>query len=182
MNAALSGFVLAGGQSTRMGRDKALLNWHGRSLLDHMLHLLQQVADPVHVVGRAPLPDRRLGLGPLSGIATGLETTSTDANLFVAVDLPLLTTEFLKFFANRLQASSSPVLACKIESGFPLCLGMWRPMLPEIHRCLDAGQLSVHGLIETSSSEIISESDLQSAGFDTRIFRNINTPADYRSL
>jgi molybdopterin-guanine dinucleotide biosynthesis protein A len=178
----LTGFILAGGRSTRMGRDKALLDWNGRSLLDHMMNLAGTVANPVHVVGRPPLPDRMPGLGPLSGIAMGLEVTFTDANLFLAVDLPLLTKDFLIYLRVRLQDSSHPIIACKIESGFPLCLGIWRPMLPEIQRCLEARQLSVHGLIESSSTEIISEADLKHEGFDSAIFKNLNTPADYQSF
>ena len=174
----LSGFVLAGGKSRRMGRDKALLNWRGQTLLDHMVGLLRTVADPVHVVGRDPLPDRLPDLGPLSGIATGLETTFTDANIFVAVDLPLLTKDFLIYLRSRMETSSRPLLACKIESVFPLCLGVWRPMLPEITRCLSARQLSVRGLIESGISEIISEAEMREAGFERSIFANINTPDD----
>jgi len=177
----LTGFVLAGGRSTRMGRDKAELDWHGRTLLEHMLDVLHTVADPVRVVGRAPLPDTRPGLGPLSGIATGLEATFSDANMFVAVDLPFLTQDFLKFLQQRILASSYPLLACKIGSAFPLCLGVWRPMLPEIHRRLSAGLLSVRGLIESTAAETIGEAELQSWGFDPSIFRNINTEEDYRA-
>jgi hypothetical protein len=62
-----------------------------------MVARLQTVAHPVHVVGRAPLLDRLPGLGPPSGIATGLEATFTDANLFVGVGLPFLTQEFLEY-------------------------------------------------------------------------------------
>ena len=177
----LTGFVLAGGKSSRMGRDKTLLDWHGCSLLEHMLELLSKVADPVRVVGRAPLPDRLPDLGPLSGIATGLEASFTDANLFVAVDLPLLTPDFLKFLKSRIENSSQPVLACKIESGFPLCLGMWRPMLPEITARLKAGQLSVRGLLEAGATEIVSQEEIARLGFDLGMFSNINTEDDYRS-
>jgi molybdopterin-guanine dinucleotide biosynthesis protein A len=177
----ITGFVLAGGQSKRMGQDKAQLNWRGVTLLDHMVHLLQTVAQTVHVVGRDTLPDHRPGLGPLSGIATGLDISRTDANLFVALDLPFLTTDFLKFFTLRLKSSSQPLLACTIESAFPLCLGAWRPMLPEVNRCLDARQLSVRGIIEASHSEIITEAELRLAGFAPSIFRNINTPDEYRA-
>src|SRR5437762_14123443 len=102
----LTAFVLAGGKSTRMGQDKALLDWHGQTLLEHMVNLLRKVADQVHVVGRAPLPDRLPGLGPLSGIATGLQASKTDANLFVAVDLPHLTEDFLKYLQSRIENSS----------------------------------------------------------------------------
>src|SRR5262245_30904058 len=125
-----------------MGRDKALLTWGAHTLDDHMVELLQTVAYPVQVGGRDPLPDRFRGLGPLSGIATGLEVSFTDANVFVAVDLPFLTKDFLNFLRIRIQTSCHPLLACKIGSAFPLCLGVWRPMLPEITRCLDANQLS----------------------------------------
>src|SRR5205814_1372253 len=117
-----------------MGIDKALLDWHGQSLLNHMISLLQAVADHVQVVGRDHLPDRMPGLGPLSGIATGLELSSTDANLFAAVDLPLLTQDLLKYLRSRLENSSRPLLACKIGSDFPLCLGIRRELLPEIQR------------------------------------------------
>jgi molybdopterin-guanine dinucleotide biosynthesis protein A len=177
----LTGFVLAGGQSSRMGRDKAMLDWHGHTLLDHMIEKIGMVADRVHVVGRDPLPDKAPGLGPLSGIATGLETTFTSANLFVAVDLPLLTTDFFEFMRTRMHASSRPLLACKIGSVFPLCLGMWLPMLPEIHRSLAAKQFSVAGFIERSGGEIISAEELAQLGFDASIFRNLNTQSDYEA-
>src|SRR5262245_55563241 len=130
----LSGFVLAGGKSNRMGRDKAILDWHGRTLLEHMVELLRTVANPVQVVGRNSLPDKLPGLGPLSGIATGLEISATDANLFVVVDLPFLTKEFLQHLRSCMEHSHYPLLACKIGSAFPICLGVWRPMLPEINK------------------------------------------------
>ena len=178
----LSGFVLAGGKSTRMGQDKALLNWHGQTLLDHMVELLRSAANPVQVVGRDPLPDRLPGLGPLSGIATGLAMSSTDANLFVAVDLPLLTQDFLKYMQFRIEQSSQPVLVCRIASEFPLCIGIWRPMLPEIERRLGAGMLSMRAMLETPYTEVISETQLRKLGFDVSMFRNINTQEDYRSI
>ena len=177
--APVTGFVLAGGKSTRMGRDKALLDWRGRTMLDHMRDLLQSVADPVHVVGRDQLPDQLPNLGPLSGIATALDATATDANIIVAVDLPHLTRNFMKYLRMRLENSSHPLLACRNGPDFPLCLGIWRPMLPEIKRRLAAGQLSVRGMIESISSEIISESELTAAGFAVTMFQNINTPEDY---
>jgi len=178
----LGGFVLAGGKSTRMGQDKALLTWHGQTLLDHMVALLRSVADPVQVVGREPLADRLPGLGPLSGIATGLATSSTDANLFVAVDLPLLTQDFLKYMHFRIEQSSQPLLVCKIAAEFPLCVGIWRPMLPEIERRLRAGMLSMRAMLETSYTEVISEAQLRELNFDVSMFRNINTPEDYQSI
>lgn len=170
----LNGFVLAGGKSTRMGRDKALLDWRGRTLIEHMVELLSVAADQVHVVGREPLPDRLPGLGPLSGIATALEASETDANLVVAVDLPLLTKDFLKHLKSRIESSTHPILACKVGSYFPLCVGIRKILLPEIQRRLAANELSVRALLENCDPEIVAWPDLS-------IFRNVNTGKEYRA-
>jgi len=175
----VNGFILAGGKSSRMGRDKALLDWHGRPLVDHMIALLGTATNDVQVVGRDRLPDRWPGRGPLSGIATALDITLTDANLVVAVDLPFLTTKFLSHLRSSLERTNRPLLACKIESHFPLCVGIRRALLPEVQHRVESGNLSVHALIEEADSEILSEEELRHAGFEPSIFRNINTPEDY---
>jgi len=97
-----------------------MLDWHGQPLLKHMTELVGQVADTVQVVGRGELPDRHPNLGPLGGIATALEVTSVEHNLVVAVDLPLLTLDFLKYFKHRFICVQHPLIACNLESGFPL--------------------------------------------------------------
>src|SRR5690348_14599122 len=122
--AAMSGFVLAGGRSRRMGRDKALLEWRGGTLLQHMTGLLATVCNPVLVVGRDELPDLVPGLGPVGGIVTALKHTVTRFNLVVAVDLPFLTSDFLIHFKERCIHSTTPLIVCRISSGFPLCLGV----------------------------------------------------------
>ena len=176
----INGFVLAGGKSSRMGRDKAMLDWHGRTLIAHMVDLLEAAADHVQVVGRDLLPDRAPGRGPLSGIATALEISPTDANIIVAVDLPFLTKDFLLYFRARLeQSSGSRLLVCKMGSDFPLCLGVRKTALAAVQDHLSSDDWSLHGWITDSGVEVISERQLQSAGFEPEIFRNLNTPEDY---
>src|SRR6266404_414333 len=97
---SINGFVLAGGKSRRMGRDKASLEWRGHPLLDHMVHLLSTASRQVRIIGRDELPDRIPDCGPLGGILTALEITETTKNLIVALDLPLLTTPFLQMFQS----------------------------------------------------------------------------------
>jgi molybdenum cofactor guanylyltransferase len=178
----VTGFILAGGKSRRMGCDKALLDWHGQRLLDHMMNLLSSATDCVRVVGRGSLPDLPpSGRGPMSGIVTALEASETDANLVVAVDLPLLTGDFLKYLRSRLETTKDGILVCKIGSYFPLCLGIRRRLLPELQQRLTAGRLSIHEFIQSTEAEVIVEAELEDAGFDVAIFRNINTPEDYRS-
>lgn len=178
----INGFVLAGGKSTRMEHDKALLDWHGRTLLAHMSDLLAGAADNVQVVGRGLMPDRSPGCGPLGGIVTLLKLSDTETNMVVAVDLPFLTLPFLKYFRGRLETSLRPALACNIESRFPLCLGVRRAALPVANARFKAGKLSVHGFVAECGAEVINETEFENASFGPSIFRNINTQEQYLRL
>ncbi len=168
----ISGFILAGGRSTRIGHDKALLDWHGVTLLDHMKQLLSGVCDTVRIIGPNGLPDDVPGLGPIGGIATALNHTATRFNLITAVDLPCLTIDFLIHFRERCIRSSSPLTVCKVESGFPLCLGMRAELTEPVETYIHSGKRSMIGLIERTDHEVVT-------GVDWRLFANINTLADY---
>jgi len=175
----LSGFVLAGGKSRRMGRDKSTLQFRDRSLLEHMVQLLSTVANPVRVVGRGALFDRIPDSGPLGGILTALETSKSPMNLMVAVDLPLLSPEFLKWFASRLTRSVYTVVACQVRNNFPLCIGVHQNAQTLAARKIAEGDLTVHRFIREASAEIVSESEIQSAGFLDSLFCNFNTPEQW---
>lgn len=177
-----NGFVLAGGQSRRMGRDKAALPWGDRTLQDHMVALLSTTVGPVRVVGPAELPDRVPGKGPLGGILTALDVSDTEENLIVAVDLPLLTPEFLRAFHARFLVSNRLLMACRVDDHFPLCLGVRRALRPEIQRRLEEGRLSIQELIATSDSELLKEPFLAELRVDPAIFTNVNTPEDWERL
>jgi molybdopterin-guanine dinucleotide biosynthesis protein A len=179
LKTSTNGFVLAGGQSRRMGRDKALLEWGDISLLEHMIQLLSTVSNKVQVVGRPEFPDRLPGKGPLGGILTALEVTDQDANLFVAVDLPFLTARFLGLFNERFLASSKKVTACRIGNRFPLCLGIRRDLAGEVARRVRTGHVAIHQFIEQSDADVLEEDELASLGFDESLFVNINTPDDW---
>ena len=90
------GVVLAGGRSTRMRRDKALLEWHGRPLIERQLDVLRASGvDELRVSGDRPaylgVVDTQSGLGPLGGLAGIAAAMANDADLVVIpVDMPLL--------------------------------------------------------------------------------------------
>ncbi|PYY10502.1 MAG: hypothetical protein DMG61_21560 [Acidobacteria bacterium] len=170
----LTGFVLAGGVSRRMGRDKAQIPWRGGTLLTHAIEQVEGVAPKVFVVGslganKLPVPvlaDNFSGVGPLAGIQTALSNSSTDWNLVIAVDLPLVMSEVLKWiagFRTRLQ---------------PLCAVYHRGLLPEIDEALARQQSSIHRLLERLSTRIIEEDELIANGFAPETFLNVNTPED----
>src|SRR5579862_3839386 len=97
-----AGFVLAGGRSRRMGRDKALLPYRGAPLIAHVAGTVEKVLDDSGHVAIVGAPDRYRdlgyrvladlfpGCGPLGGIVTALSLAESDWNLIVACDMPNL--------------------------------------------------------------------------------------------
>ncbi len=134
------------------------------------------------MVGRGELPDSVAGKGPLGGILTALERTDRNENLVLAVDLPLLTPDFLALFHSRFRVCSKPLLACHIAGAFPLCLGIRRYMVDDVRRRLAAGRLAVREFIEESDPELLEEKELLDLGFAPSIFRNMNTPEEWKKL
>ncbi|WDM69412.1 molybdenum cofactor guanylyltransferase [Xanthomonas cucurbitae] len=124
-----TGLVLAGGRSSRMGRDKALLPWRGRPLLAHMQALLHSAgAQEVLVSGDRPghpgIVDTQPDLGPLGGLASVIAQLSDATTLVVVpVDMPLL---------------SMPLLERLLAAAPQRCVTFDAQMLP-MRLCIDAG-------------------------------------------
>ena len=163
-----------------MGTDKAALPWGKGTLVEHMRGLLSGVTAPVRIVGRDPLPDIEPGRGPLEGIRTALQTTATENNLITALDLPFLDPRFLDYLTTRLRATSKNLILCRIQGYVALCLGARRGLLKEVEDYLGSGQRSIQGFAAVVEHEEISEDELHRAGFGPEIFRNINTPEEYK--
>src|SRR5271155_912558 len=122
----VAGFILAGGESSRMGRDKALLELNGEPMILRAARLVETVAANPVIVG---VPERfsALGLeviaddwpaaGPLGGIATALRASRARWNLIVACDLPYLTKEWLEFVVARAHLSKADAIVPMNERG-----------------------------------------------------------------
>ncbi len=121
-----AGFVLAGGESTRMGRDKALVQFAGGPLILHALELLRNAGLEPSIAGaRSPLdayaplvPDATPGRGPLGGICAGLASTSAERGVFLSVDLPLLPPSLIAYLLFHASISGRVVTLVSVN-GFP---------------------------------------------------------------
>lgn len=184
----LSAFVLAGGKSTRMGADKALLDLGGAPLIIRALALAGTVTDRVTIVGDPAkfsrygrtiadvYPDR----GPLGGIHAALSSSEADWNLLLAVDLPFLQPAFLKYLFAEAQSSNAVAIV-------PFADGHWHPLCAIYKRefgeyasgSLSLGHNKVDPLFSEVSTRVIAEQELAALGFQSSMFRNLNTPADW---
>lgn len=117
------GFVLAGGQSSRMGQDKATLPFAGRPLIDHALSILREAGLTASIAGArsdlrsfAPvIEDENPGLGPLSGVCAALASTAARHVVFLSVDLPLLPAALLRFLLHHACITDRAITVCSVN-------------------------------------------------------------------
>jgi molybdopterin-guanine dinucleotide biosynthesis protein A len=194
-NRATAAFILAGGQSTRMGRDKALVPFADKPLIQHALALLREFNLEPQIAGaRADLsafapviPDDHPNRGPLSGICTALRHTTTELALFLPVDLPLIPSSLLRYLLHHADITSSPVTIASVNAfpqTFPAVIR--RDALPVLETELHAGRASCIASFRTAALSIIPVEMLVQSGQVSdpralppyRWFTSLNTPAD----
>ncbi len=184
---AITGFVLAGGKSTRMGRDKATLSLHGRTLVETALGAARAITDEVFILGSPALygqfapaiPDIFSGCGPLAGIHAALAQTRTELNLMIAVDTPFLTVQLLRYLVERAIAARTVVTAPEINAyPQPLCAVYAREFLPIAEQALRAGNNKIVPLFPATRTLVIPEAEMTRVAFTAEMFDNLNTPED----
>ncbi len=175
-----AGIVLAGGDSRRMGSDKAMLEVGGMSLLCRATTMLRPLVEEMIVVGSPrrsslPLPilyaeDLTPGLGPMGGIQTGLQVTPCDRNIFLPVDMPFLRREQLELLLSADAGAEAAVFRiCGVLQPLPARLD--KGCTPVVDRMIEGGELALVRLFERLSTAIIDLDD-QNAALD------IDTPED----
>ncbi|WP_433801127.1 molybdenum cofactor guanylyltransferase [Actinomycetospora sp. CA-084318] len=192
--------VLAGGRSTRMGRDKAALSWGDGTLLDHVVAVLRSaVSGPVVVVGAAGFPrsvdasdvlsvtDDEPGRGPLQGIATGLTAAGAagrETAFLCSVDLPALHPAYVHAV---LAALSDAEVALPVLHGHrqPLAAAYRTALGPRATRLLAAGarrpaELFAASVVrELSAADLLADPALAAADPGLVAVADVDTPDEY---
>jgi molybdenum cofactor guanylyltransferase len=186
----IAGFVLAGGRSSRMGSEKALLEVGGVPLIVRTVRLVESAAGSATVVGgTAGIRALRLhgvaddwpGVGPLGGIATALRVSEASWSLVVACDLPYLTKDWLAYLVARALASDADaVIAMNASGPEPLCAAYRASAEPAIRSAVSLGNLKVRSMLENLRGEVIEPEEWKRFDSDGYLFKNMNSPEDYQ--
>lgn len=188
----ITGVILAGGRSRRMGKDKATLLLDGRPLIARAVERLHLALATVIVVGSeglvellpsAPIfPDEQPGLGPLGGLATALASAQTDWVFLVACDMPFIQPALVRHMATiALAAPEAEAVALRSPGGLePLHAAYRRDIAPVVAQTLGAPHPSMRGLLGHLRVIEIAQDD--AARFDPRRLStfNANTEEEWR--
>lgn len=180
----VAAFILAGGKSTRMGTDKAFVALDGRTLLARALDLARSATHDVRIVGEAAkfaafapvVEDLFSQCGPLGGIHAALRASQAELNLILAVDTPFVPPALLPFLTTRARGARATVTVVRAGAGWqPLCAVYRREFADIAEGALCMGRYKIDALFDAARTQVIEEKELESAGFSSRIFRNLNT-------
>jgi molybdenum cofactor guanylyltransferase len=182
----LSAVLLAGGESTRMGRDKATLEWQGVPLWAFQFEKLRALTPNIFVSTRSAVPwrpadaklviDESPSRGPLSGLTASLAIMETDCLLVLAVDMPFITLSHLKKVCDGAKpgVGAVPVVNRKVEplaAVYPKCAGSI------FAKALNGTDHSLQRLVRRLTGLGLVR-EIPIAGAAGRFYRSINYPAD----
>lgn len=186
----ISAAVLAGGKSSRMGKNKALLSLNGKTLIEHVISAALAVTDFVQVITNTPreyaflelpmLGDVIENIGPLGGIYTALKHCRTQHCLIIACDLPIISVELLQFLAEN--AGTSDIFAIDAGRGVePLCAIYSTACLHAIEKQIAEKDYKVARLFERVDARVVRFHPTHSL-YSENLFYNVNTPEDFEKL
>jgi molybdopterin-guanine dinucleotide biosynthesis protein MobB len=183
IKAALSGAIIAGGLSSRLGFNKALMLFQGKPVIKRMLETLSPIVSSIKIIANNPSDyhslnietesDLRPGCGPLSGIHTALSLSDTEYVLIVSCDLPLLTADTLR--PLLLEYPGYDITMFKHKLFEPLCAIYRRTCLPALEELINHGEYRIIDLFPTLNTRIIRVDQRDE-------FQSINTKEDYAKL
>ena len=185
-----------------MGRDKALLELNGRPLIEHALVKLRALGFSPRIAGSrddlsgfAPVvADNFAQAGPLGGMEAALAASDSELNLFLAVDLPWLPVEFLRWMMERAKRTNALATVPRAQGqSQPLCAVYARAMLPHARAALAGGDSKVTLAVERAAAatglridSFDAESVAASQLWEQRLlvycwFQNLNSPEDFET-
>ena len=198
-----AGFVLAGGRSSRMGQDKALVQLTGQPLVVHALQVLREAGLAGSIAGGSSLlrvfapvvEDSEPGLGPLSGVCAALASMSARWAVFLPLDLPLLPASLVAYLLDHAQITGAAITVPSVNGyaqTFPAVVD--RAALPRLRAELEAGRGGCFAAFQAAAASLGQsmtvlpvELAVQSGRVThpdslpaARWFLNVNAPEDLR--
>lgn len=184
----VTGLILSGGKSKRMGRPKAFLPFEGSTVIGHIVHEIKDLFNEIFIVANEVESFEDLGVdvvkdilphrGPLGGILSGLMTSSNHYAFVMACDMPLIDKRLVRELVSRRQDNDVVVLSH--PQGIEPLFGVYsKNCIKPLEESLFAGNLSVQDFLSGLKAGIYEWMPERSDADALPPFFNINTPQDY---
>ena len=183
---SLTGIVLAGGESSRMGQEKGLVLFRGKPLISYSLGLLTPFCDEIlisantqkyHTFGYPIITDEMAGKGPLGGIYSALKHASHFRNLILPCDTPFITKDFIRYLLASVRDQSAVIPVHPDGKVEPLCGYYSQDNIRLMKKHLDQGKYKLQDYLnDTEAFYLHLDEDLPF--YAPHLFANLNRPED----
>ena len=180
----LTGIILAGGKSKRMGTDKAFIKLNGKTLLKHSIELIKPFCNSLLISSNNPdhekfgykiIPDKFPNCGPIGGIYSCLKKSEPDWSFVISVDSAFVEPEFIKFLISEINEFEA-VVPIHTKGKEPLIALYHKNCLVEIEKMIQSGDFKMHNLLNVIETKFV---DAQNwVDKYPQLFRNLNRPED----
>lgn len=188
--ADVAGVILAGGESSRMGRNKALLEVYGERMIETAYRRMAELFDEVLLVTNTPesydfIPCRKIadihpGMGPLGGIHAALSSAVAGRAFVIACDMPGLNPRLIRELCS---IEGGDVVIPETPGGLePLHAVYSKNCLPKMEQMLFAGERRILSFFDLAQVRLVPRGRIAALDPEYASFRNINTQEDYRLL
>lgn len=188
----ITGIILAGGKKPRFGRDKALIHYKENTMLKNAANILEQFTDQIIISSNSPyhkeygyqvVPDCVEKIGPMGGIITALKASGTLKNIVLAIDLPLIPPQYIKYLLDRCHGNTITVGMDTQHKMQPLCGIFHRKAIPHIEANILKHNYDLELLIKSIPKTSVERPPKDAYFYSDRIFSNIKTlDAFYRLI
>jgi molybdenum cofactor guanylyltransferase len=186
METTITGLILAGGQSRRMGCDKGLLLLNNKNLIDYPVAILRTVCSNIIIsanssaynyLGLPVIPDIHESIGPISGLYSGLQESKTAQNIFLACDMPFVDFEILDILMQ--QKEKFEIIVPSVNNWpLPVCGYYNKAILHVMEIEISKGNFSLHGLLNNCNSLVI---EIENESTRNKLM-NINTWEEFNQI
>lgn len=182
--------VQAGGESKRMGQDKALLPFLGKRLIERVIDRVSPLADELIVISNSPekfsfldvpvIPDLVRGRGALGGLLTALSAAHHPAVVLVACDMPFVNPGLLAYERDLLVEGNYDVVIPRTSHGAEPFHSVYRreTCLPLVEKVMEAGLWRADSWFGEARMRYLSEEEIKKNDCDGLAFMNVNTPEE----
>jgi molybdopterin-guanine dinucleotide biosynthesis protein A len=186
----MTGIVLAGGESRRMGRDKAFLKLEGIPLIEYVLRTLHIIFPRIIIVTNNPsayalydavvVTDAVKKQCPLAGIYSGLLCSTDEYNFVAACDMPFLNPNMITYMTGLVDGYDIVVPMTAGKNVEPLHAIYSKKLLPVIAKQLQGDERKIQGIFKEARVKYVTETEIDRYDPERRSFRNINTLDEYK--
>lgn len=185
----LTGIILSGGQSSRMGKEKGLCLLNGKPLIEYSFDLLKKFCDSIIIssnskdyeyLGCQIINDEVQGIGPAGGIYSCLRASGNDDNFIISCDMPMITSDLIQYLLSQKKDFDALI---PLFNGFPepLCAYYRQSCIPVFKQSIEQGKYKIQDIIKDTNAGFIPIKTTDPF-YSPLLFTNVNTPGDITNL